>query len=302
MLSTLVLQRPETQQEKGLRSSSAAQAMIGEAALALRLRCASRPPSAGCALVADRAALAHLRRNRLHALWDRRIALPDPSRTAAAAGAAAAPPPGPAGRGAVALQVAALLLTPFNETVYLDLDVLVLSPSFLADLFERSLRVADLAAPNDPRARRGSTPRSTGSTTSGAACRRRAPRSSRIASRRQCGGGCSRRRPPACRTAPSTSRRAASPTNGDQELIWRRAGAVERPPDAGLRLMQLPRSTTAPCAAAGPTCTSSGRRSTGRSSLAPADGDVAALAHELGKYRCKALHGHLGANDRAARI
>lgn len=292
VLSTLVLQRPETQQEKGLRSSeSAAQAMIGEAALALRLLRQQARPAPECALVADRAALAHLRRNGLHALWERRIALPDPSRTAAALLA-----PLPRHRRARPAEVpwlfkfAALLLTPFNETVYLDLDVLVLSPSFLADLFERSLRVADLAAPNDP-AREA----------------REYPTFHRL-------DDFGRGVPPPCasllayRLTPAVRRmfeaaaagllhrsvdlKARGFRNGDQELIWHLLWSG--PPDAGLRLMQLPEEYYCPVR----------RGRTYMHQLGPSlDGPVLAPGTwprwrtSWGKYRCKALHGHLGAND-----
>jgi len=47
-------------------------------------------------------------------------------------------------------KTATFLLTPFEETLYIDTDVLVLSPHFVSDLLDRSLRIADLVAPVDP--------------------------------------------------------------------------------------------------------------------------------------------------------
>ena len=47
-------------------------------------------------------------------------------------------------------KAATFLLTPFHETLYMDADILVLRPSFVSDLLERSLRVADLVSPVDP--------------------------------------------------------------------------------------------------------------------------------------------------------
>ena len=47
-------------------------------------------------------------------------------------------------------KLATFLLTPFRKTLYLDADVLVLSPTFVSDLLEGSLRIADMAAPVDP--------------------------------------------------------------------------------------------------------------------------------------------------------
>ena len=47
-------------------------------------------------------------------------------------------------------KIAVLLLTPFLETVYLDADIMVVSPNLLDDLLSRSLRIADIAFPVDP--------------------------------------------------------------------------------------------------------------------------------------------------------
>lgn len=44
----------------------------------------------------------------------------------------------------------ALALSPFSETLYLDSDVLVLSENFVPDLLGRTLRLSDLAFPQDP--------------------------------------------------------------------------------------------------------------------------------------------------------
>ena len=48
------------------------------------------------------------------------------------------------------LKLVALLHSPFDTTLFIDCDLLVLSPSFVVDVLVRSLRVSDLAFPVDP--------------------------------------------------------------------------------------------------------------------------------------------------------
>jgi hypothetical protein len=46
-------------------------------------------------------------------------------------------------------KIATFLLSPFEETLYLDTDVIVLSPTYVTDLLHNSLRVGDLVMPVD---------------------------------------------------------------------------------------------------------------------------------------------------------
>ena len=55
-------------------------------------------------------------------------------------------------------KLATFSLTPFNATLYLDADVLVLSRFYARDLLTNSLRVSDIAAPTDPARQAGRPP------------------------------------------------------------------------------------------------------------------------------------------------
>ena len=293
VLTTLVLFREEALPAKKLQQSEQqVDTMVAEAVLAMRLLRDRMRPALPCALVADGAAWAHLGTLGLRSLWDRRVALPDPAKTAATM-LAGLPRRQHARGGEVAwlFKFAALLLSPFNATVYMDLDVLVLSPTLVDDLLHHTLRVADLAFPHDP-----------------AREPREYPMFHRVA---DFGRGV----PPMCagllafRLTPSVSRlleRAADALlrrtadlkalgfrNGDQEMLWHQlwTGGVA---DPSLRMMQLPEEYFCPF-----------RRGRERMrQLGPSlDGPVLAAATwprwvtSWGRYRCKALHGHLNGAD-----
>ena len=53
-------------------------------------------------------------------------------------------------RNAYLHKLSGLLSTRFNRTLYLDCDVMVVSPNFASDLLSRALHVADVAMPLDP--------------------------------------------------------------------------------------------------------------------------------------------------------
>jgi len=114
------------------------------------------------ALVCDRVIFDHLTRASLASLWDSHVVIANVTQSTAGALAAAratlphdAPPPSQ--RNTIATKtipwlykLAVAMLTPFEETVFLDTDVLLISPSLIDDLLARSLRVGDFAAPLDP--------------------------------------------------------------------------------------------------------------------------------------------------------
>lgn len=294
VLTTLVLLRDDGMPaKKRTKSEQQVDAMVAEAVLAMRLLRDRMRPALPCALVADGTAWAHLGTMGLHTLWDRWIGLPDPAQTTTTM-LAGLPQRQHARPGEVAwlFKFAALLLSPFNATVYMDLDVLVLSQTLIADLLHHTLRVADLAFPHDP-----------------AREPREYPTFHRIA---DFGRGV----PPMCagllafRLTPSVSRlleRAADALlrrtvdlkalgfrNGDQEMIWHQLWTGGLADDSSLRMMQLPEEYFCPF-----------RRGRERMhQLGPSlDGPVLAAASwprwvtSWGKYRCKALHGHINGAD-----
>lgn len=128
-------------------------ALLREAlAAATSLRRASRA-AIQVELMASRSALQMLatRETQTQKAWDtvRELVLAPRVQALLAKKHAAPFPPGDA-RNAYLHKLSALLLSRFERTLYLDLDVVVLSPTFAHDILRRALRVADVAMPLDP--------------------------------------------------------------------------------------------------------------------------------------------------------
>ena len=101
------------------------------------------------ALVADSVTHWRLKQTGLASLWDSHTVIPNVSSSTASAMSAlpssvVIPKTVP-----WLYKLAVVLLSPFDETVYLDTDVLLVQPSLIDDLLQRSLKWHDMAFPVD---------------------------------------------------------------------------------------------------------------------------------------------------------
>ena len=104
-------------------------------------------PKLPMALVSDAAAVSFVHaRPELADVWDHLLTLDVASATTALK---AAQMPIPLSKFWCIWKLAGLLMSPFEHTLYVDADVMVLNPSFASDLLQNSLRLHDMAMPVD---------------------------------------------------------------------------------------------------------------------------------------------------------
>ena len=104
-------------------------------------------PAMPMALVSDAAAVAFVRaRPELTDVWDHLLTLDVDAATVALQ---AAQMPIPVSKFWCIWKLAGLSMSPFERTLYVDADVMVLNPSFAIDLLQNGLRLHDMAMPVD---------------------------------------------------------------------------------------------------------------------------------------------------------